>query len=862
MNLVRDITGEGPTGEVLILGGILSANDVATGRIFGSPSGVMLRKYCAAVGLDKVRFENVVEHNCRESELYYDKNKTLPTQKLDDWYKDVRERIKLIKPKLIIPLGNVALKAITDYTEVSAVHCYIIRDIIDLPCPVLPCYHPSTVFAQRANAYWIKFALDKARHVLDGKTEKPYKTIHNNNFKEAVDFLEKGLQNSTEVCIDIETIKNKNIFTAIGFSFDGDKALSVSRIGEDKLGEEQWAKIIDLTKQLMESKTIMKIGQNFAFDAAMLWKVYSIGLEGPVWDTMHANNTIYCDLKKSLEELIRLYLYRTPHKTGGWNSTGEKLRIYNAADIITTHRVMKHQEERMKDQNILEYFQSTPMKLFVPAFHMATRGINMDIKLKEAMQGELEMALLPYEKAAKDWAQQYTPLKKLKKKMRKPQGDILVDAIIDNPKLSRKDLDEHLNTKLHIPKKECKEYYIAKAKDEKFGLTPGKLYEKAYEKVITLQYQEFNAKSPSQVKAVLENADVKLPSVKQQHTKKWAISTNDNALKKILQRDTDEADALDFIRNMLALRQGNKLMSSYCNAKLDPDNRWRCHYNIEGTETGRSSSKKTNWGTGGNNQNIPRDGWGGFKFKKCFLPDEGMTLFQSDQEQAEARVVAYLADCPTLIKLLNDGEDIHVYAINSILGADIRTYDKEKYKLYRNYGKIINHGGNYDMGPVTLAESALKRGIKMSVKDATYFLAKRRKVFPEIYENWHAGIQAQLHKDRTLWTPFGRRRVFFGKLDNKSYREAYAHIPQSTVPHITNLMWLHVESLGLDYVDVVQQGHDALLMQIKDDKIDEFIPKFLAQTESINFELNGYTVNIPWDANIGKNWGDLRSYDG
>jgi DNA polymerase I-like protein with 3'-5' exonuclease and polymerase domains len=301
-------------------------------------------------------------------------------------------------------------------------------------------------------------------------------------------------------------------------------------------------------------------------------------------------------------------------------------------------------------------------------------------------------------------------------------------------------------------------------------------------------------------------------------------------------------------------------MTSYCKAPLDEDGRWRCTYNVEGTETGRSSTKKTPWGTGGNNQNIPRGGFGGIEFKKLFVADPDQTLFQSDQEQAEARVVAYLARCRKLIELFETRQDIHAYAISSIIGEDINDWkekDPTKYKQYRQYGKIVNHGGNYDMGPATLSESAIKQGILISVKQAEFFLARRKSVFPEIYDCWHKEIQETLKKTRTLVTPFGRRRVFMGMVDHKMFREAYAFVPQSTIPHITNQMWLWANKFG---IEVLQHGHDALLMQTEDAKLESTVTEFLKATSQIIVRICDTDVNIPWDMSTGKSWGELKKW--
>ena len=868
MQLKRQCTGDGPLGEILVIGHGPHHDDVIAGKPFASPAGRILRKFCQELGLEKVRFENVVEYPIQGSALYLDHARQLPTPELQEWRRDLRRRIKSVDPKVIVACGDTALKALTDHTSVARTHCYVLSNPELGNVPVIPAFHPAYIMKQRSNYYWLKFALAKAKEILTGKRDNEVSFDISNNVDNAIAALETIKNNKTETSIDIESIKGKLIVTCIGFSVGPDKAIAISNIGHDKPDSSQWNYFISMLRSVLEDPEIVKIGQNFMFDALMLWKIFDIKTKGPVWDTMHCHNILYNELKNSLEEQGRLYFYHEPWK-GHWNSTGERLRLYNARDVTSTHRIKDAQEEKLKTLDLYSYFTNGPQQVWQPSFDLASRGILVDVEKREKLlieaTGILEQPLFE----VRDWAKPYLSPGEKKKKKRDNVNDKQLTMsqehcewlqVLVDKKSKRPEINDFLK-KLGIPEKEYKEYYLAKTKDEKHGLIPNTLYKKAYREEIELYSREFNPASPSQVMSVLVNAEVKIPKSKQQHTKKWAESTNEKALKKILGRKAERTEVKDFIANMLKLRAGNKLITSYLKADLDADNRWRCSYNVEGTETGRSSTRKTPWDTGGNNQNIPRGAWQGIKFKSAFIADKGYTMFQSDQGQAEARVVAYLARCQRLIELFDKNEDIHVYAINSILGEDIREKPKKEYNYLRQTGKFINHGGNYDMGAVTLSEQAMQQGVDIPVNKAEYFLKKRREVFPEIYI-WHQMVQEQLHKTRTLMTPFGRRRLFMGKIDNNTYREAYAHIPQSTIPHITNLMWLWVERQNMDYVEVLQMGHDALLMQVKSDKLDEFIKSFLRQTKTINFNVNNYNVIIPWDAQIGTNWGQLKDWKG
>ena len=75
-------------------------------------------------------------------------------------------------------------------------------------------------------------------------------------------------------------------------------------------------------------------------------------------------------------------------------------------------------------------------------------------------------------------------------------------------------------------------------------------------------------------------------------------------------------------------------------SRRDPDGRWRSTFNVCAAVTGRMSSSKSPYHTGGNKQNIAD------KNRGMFIPDTGLWIFYADLEQAESKLVAYDAQCP------------------------------------------------------------------------------------------------------------------------------------------------------------------------------------------------------------------------
>ena len=788
----------------------------------------------------------------------------------------LRKNIKRIEPDAIIVVGGNALTMLTGENSIDRCHGYIYEFA---KIPVIPVLGPQDIFKHKHNFFWINWVFKKAITVVNGHTEKPFSLHTDNSIISGHDFMTKCTK-ASEVCIDIETMKldkyfkkNKSdiqkpdlsIITAIGFSYGPDLSICFSRYD---MSPSDWLVVVEWTRTIMEDPKIMKIGQNFNFDAAVLWYLYRITVNGPVWDTMHCFNTMYSELPKALGAQGRLFFYQSAWKDG-WKETGLKLRTYCATDVLTQHRLRFYQEEQLKAiPGSYEYFTGMHLKLWAPAFKMSVRGIKVNEERRTSMREEAKTLLEPKVMEVRAWANQFTPPKETKKKPRSPEKDVLVEHSMQFPdKMKRAELNQLLHKHLGMPLKTAPEYYVAKKKDLKFGLIIGQLYKKTYGAASSYSAQQFNPKSSTQVLQVLKNAGCKVPSVKKSKDE-YGESSSEKSMLKILDRAKDTDEVLQFVANMLYLRKGFKLVTSYLDCAIDTDGRYRCHYNMEGTDTGRSSSRKTQWLTGGNNQNMPRDGFEGIKFKKCFIPDEGYTIVQIDQSAAEARVVAYLAKCNKLIDIMNNGEDPHLHTLAAMQNVTYASLvERKKAKdpellAERQKIKPVGHGANYGMKAGTLATTMLQGGVSVSIKEADELLEKYHDIYPEIRGNFHTYVRDEIINNRKLVTPFDRTRKFLFKADEHYIRAALAHIPQSTVPHITNMMWLYIESLPYDDIHVVQMGHDSLLLQIKTSEVNTYIHKIKAYGSTIKFTIGEYNdIIIPWDAEIGPNWGSLKETD-
>lgn len=288
------------------------------------------------------------------------------------------------------------------------------------------------------------------------------------------------------------------------------------------------------------------------------------------------------------------------------------------------------------------------------------------------------------------------------------------------------------------------------------------------------------------------------------------ISTDVDALKRLSRKGFREAAII------LETRKLGKLKGTYFDMHLDGDGRIRCAFNPGGTKTGRLSSSKTIFGTGGNMQNLPP------AFLQYIQADEGCLIYNVDLSQAENRIVAYIAPEPAMIAAFERGIDIHSQTASLIFGVPIdkiKEDDKNQIKVplgtgaytMRFWGKKSNHSFNYDFGYKNFAIMA-----EMQEREAKQLIERYHHVYPGVRQ-YHAWVRAKLSKDRTLSNLLGRKRVFRERWGDELFKEAYAWIPQSSVADIINgrgVNYIYYNQEMFRPVELLNQIHDAIAFQM------------------------------------------------
>ncbi|KKL20111.1 hypothetical protein LCGC14_2458750, partial [marine sediment metagenome] len=279
------------------------------------------------------------------------------------------------------------------------------------------------------------------------------------------------------------------------------------------------------------------------------------------------------------------------------------------------------------------------------------------------------------------------------------------------------------------------------------------------------------------------------------------------------------------------------------------DGRMRCSYVIGGTETGRLSSRKSVFGTGSNLQNVPPG-----VCRRMFVPDKGKVFLQPDLSQAEARVVAYLAEETSMIGVFDRGEDIHQLTADTLpkdfvpSGSAYLNVDNPK----RLFAKKHVHAFNYGEYTKAFAERA---GIPILLAET--IRGKYFDTFPNI-RAWQLRIQSELGKSKTMTTPLGRKRTFFGRWGEQLFREAYAYVPQSVVGDVLNYAMIRLYR-DVPEIEFMLQIHDAFVIQCTNHS--SVIQARIGQIrEAFNIPISicGRELVIPIEIKVGDNWEDME----
>ena len=340
---------------------------------------------------------------------------------------------------------------------------------------------------------------------------------------------------------------------------------------------------------------------------------------------------------------------------------------------------------------------------------------------------------------------------------------------------------------------------------------------------------KMNANSHKQLATLLYDV-MKLPIQRNHKTKKPSVDRH--ALEYLHSRHPSPLFDL-----VMELRRASKEIGTYLTTELGEDGRLRTNYKATGTKTGRSSSTKTIENEGLDMQNLPP------YLRSMFVAPLGRIFKMYDLWQAEAYCVAVFAQVTSFLERFKRGAKIHTLAGSWIFDKPGSELTPDEYHA----AKRVTHGSNYGLGKNLLATF-----LKLPVAQAAMLSARYHMFAPEIH-SWHRSVENQLKTTRKMINPFGRTRFFRGRLDEKTFREAYANNPQGTVADYNHCAMNKLEYSLPPGTFIVQEGFDSIIIECDMQQSKE-VDRVVAKAYDIEIMWEGTIFKIPVEGKTGFVW--------
>ena len=350
--------------------------------------------------------------------------------------------------------------------------------------------------------------------------------------------------------------------------------------------------------------------------------------------------------------------------------------------------------------------------------------------------------------------------------------------------------------------------------------------------------RSFNVGSPKQLGEVLFD-EMALPGGKKGKTGAYATGVD------VLE---DLATEHELPGRVLDWRQLSKLKSTYTDALQDhihPDTgRVHTSYSIAGASTGRLAS------TDPNLQNIPIRTEEGRKIREAFVAETGKTLVALDYSQIELRILAHIADIPTLKQAFADGIDIHALTASQMFDVPLDQMTSE----VRRKAKAINFGVIYGISGFGLA-----RNLRIPRAEAQAFIDTYFERFPGI-RTYMDDTVAFAKEHGFVQTLFGRR-IHTPDIGAKGPHAGFAKraainapIQGTAADVIRRAMVRMPEAIAHLPAKMLLQVHDELLFEVEDGAVEALTQVAKQVMERASLPVVKLDVPLIVEAGSGPNW--------
>ena len=822
----RSVRDEGPRdARIVLVGEAPGVQEEKAGRPFVGPSGQVLERWWASVGLarDRVYVTNVLSQRPPENKI-----RCVPAREVMAQTKKLHQRIaRLDDPWVIVPTGNTALRALVGKASITkhrgSVYAY--RDLNGRVIKVIPTLHPASVFrnpyhARRCVGDWQRIATDSQFRELR-LPEREH--VIRPSLDDLDEFVAAVEQHATTLSIDIETPGNR--IACVGFSYDPRFSVTIPT-GPGYWGSRQKAASAWYVIRSLCENAVPKVLQNGLFDWYWLERSAGIKLNAFWYDTMAMHHALDAgddhDLAYLASRFTRQPFWKDeakdPEEIKKYASNFDALLTYNGIDACVQRELFDVLFGMLVERGRLDFYLRHYGKMLPRLHQLSCHGVRVD---QDARARHFAAARTTADEALAALA-----------------------AHVGAPLHTKKGLsNQRLQYLLYGGKAPAQKWKGGVKKDG----TPKKVPKYELARLECVRILERSLTMPVQYKRDKSTGELK-------------VTVDETAIRKLLKRYPTRFGTV--AKWLLTVRRQSKIAEQTDAHAVDPDGRIRSGYTFS-PENGRFSFKKNHMGTGVNAQNQDR------KLRDQFVADEGMFLFEADASQIESRYVYALSGDPELVELARRPPteyDAHCDNAAIIFGGTYEAFVErmragEATAAEQRYlGKRGVHAGHYGMRGATLAGQLLKEDFFFTDGECQEFIdryvARRPGVLVYQRETREAMLDA-----RCLVNSWGRELWFeHERLDEETYRRGYAFRASSEATD-------HVNQWGvlplMQYIQthrlrarVSLQVHDAVVGSAPPEELHRVFAR-LAKT----FERprivgpHRVSITIPLEYKIGWAWG-------
>lgn len=625
------------------------------------------------------------------------------------------------------------------------------------------------------------------------------------------------IDTSKPVCLDIETKgldRHRHDITSIqlGFTHTDTQEYTRKFFNWDKLGKKRQ---IALMKKLKECKLVTHNGK---FDLLFLYVKTGISLN--LWlDTLvlaHVCGEEELGLKPLTEKYFHVkYDISKEAKTG---TITEQFKAYGLDDVLYPMKLLKIFQKKIARYDLLKVFKHE-MRAYKAYYEVEKGGVPISPRRHEVLE-KLEAELRPYtEKLLTygdiNWNSNAQVASILFAPKDEPvydeQGERLPNtyAIVDNKGKVIAEFKERKEANAHK-----KEHNI-----------DGKVKMVKHYLPVVIGY--------GQGLEVVERTKAGAPSV--------GVDTLSNYV------------GNDCVDTLLEYKRISKLITFIESWEdLQVDGKIYPSFNIT-ARTGRTTCNSPNL------QQCPQDSY----VRNLIEARPGWKLAEIDYSQLELRVASWLSGDLNMQHAYQSGSDLHSKTTELLFG-DTSELSHDEQKRRRTQSKSANFGFLYGMVAKTFITYAKGYGLDLTQEDSEKIRADFFNAYPRLLV-WHEECKEFARQHGYIESPIGRKR-WFDNINGYDFKKRSADERQAINSPVqgfgsdlcTSALAEIVFSKKLDHTrfNVLGSVHDAILFEIKDDYVEELIPKLQSIMENPPI-VEGLDVPIPLvaDVEVSSCWG-------